>query len=450
MPELEMPRPRARRRGLGRPIAIVLAVVLLPVLAFVVWDRTEDARLRRAVASVDLSDDAGSPLPRTDEQVRASHAYGEAERLSESFAGAATIEPARFIEELQVVSPGDVAHDPRYARLQEIEKPYDRALELLDRASALDARGFADEDRPPLYGVSAIARVNAIRTARLSLAGNGERASASLLATLRLSRVSTSPLRSAQNLELILNRAVPAEPTLAALQREYARVESQETVQARLEAARFRLLQMMLPEEFGNPPWMTSDRRVSPLETIVTRLVRPSRVHGLVRQLADFERGFAVAARPWPEKLDAARPLMEEGRIVIGDRRRRSLLQALTAPVPPGFALNELGVAVTTVAEALARDRVAITALAIARYRRAHGGAPPAALRDLVPAYLSAVPLDPYTGAELHYTRDPTAYRVYSAGANRKDDGGTWYVMSDLNWARRGDPNDIGLLVKIG
>ena len=95
--------------------------------------------------------------------------------------------------------PGDVARDARYARLQEIEKPYGRALELLDRASALDARGFADEDRPPLYGVSAIARVNAIRTARLALAGDGERASASLLATLRLSRVSTFPLRSAQD-----------------------------------------------------------------------------------------------------------------------------------------------------------------------------------------------------------------------------------------------------------
>jgi hypothetical protein len=431
----------------------VLAVVLLPVLAFVVWDRTEDARLRRALAGVDPSDDAGLPLPRTDEQLRASHAYGEAERLSASFVRVPPNEPARIIEELQLLPPGDGARDARYAKLEDMEKPYGRALDLLDHASALDARGFAQEDRPPLYGVAAIARVNAIRTALLALAGDGERASASLLATLRLSRVflpSPFTFRSAQNLELILNRAVPSEPTLVVLQREYARIESQETVQARLEAARFRLLQMMIPEEFGNPPWATPARRVSPLEAAVTRLTRPSRLHALVRELADFERGFTVAATPWPEKLDAARPLMEESASLLDNRRRRSLLRMLAVPVPRGFGLRELGTAVTAAGEAAARDRVAITALAIARYRRAHGGAPPDALRDLMPAYLSAVPLDPYTGAELRYTHDTTAYRVYSAGANRKDDGGTWYVMSDVTSARRGDPNDIGLLVKIG
>ncbi|HEY6227931.1 MAG TPA: hypothetical protein VI282_12480, partial [Verrucomicrobiae bacterium] len=50
----------------------------------------------------------------------------------------------------------------------------------------------------------------------------------------------------------------------------------------------------------------------------------------------------------------------------------------------------------------------------------------PATLDKLAPKYLSKVPNDFMTGAPLKYklTSNNSGYRLYSVGANRKDDGG--------------------------
>ena len=48
----------------------------------------------------------------------------------------------------------------------------------------------------------------------------------------------------------------------------------------------------------------------------------------------------------------------------------------------------------------------------------------PPSLIDLVPALLPAVPVDPYSGKELHYRVEPTSFIVYSVSADGHDDGG--------------------------
>ena len=48
----------------------------------------------------------------------------------------------------------------------------------------------------------------------------------------------------------------------------------------------------------------------------------------------------------------------------------------------------------------------------------------PDSLDELVPDYIGAIPVDPYTGGPLHYTHDEKGYTVYSNGINRADDGG--------------------------
>ena len=73
--------------------------------------------------------------------------------------------------------------------------------------------------------------------------------------------------------------------------------------------------------------------------------------------------------------------------------------------------------------QAIARRDVAETALAIERYRLAKGTLPDA-LGELVPAYLEAVPKDPFDGEELRYRRLETGYVVYSIGEDGRDDGG--------------------------
>jgi hypothetical protein len=73
------------------------------------------------------------------------------------------------------------------------------------------------------------------------------------------------------------------------------------------------------------------------------------------------------------------------------------------------------------------RDRArlgcAVVMIAVERYRQANNGWPKA-LTDLVPAYLSKVPLDPYDAAPLRYRRLDHGVVVYSVGPDGKDNGG--------------------------
>ena len=70
--------------------------------------------------------------------------------------------------------------------------------------------------------------------------------------------------------------------------------------------------------------------------------------------------------------------------------------------------------------------RCAQTAMALERWRLAHGGALPASLNELVPQYLAAVPEDPMDGKPLKYRTlaSSPGYVVYSLGEDGTDDGG--------------------------
>ncbi len=68
------------------------------------------------------------------------------------------------------------------------------------------------------------------------------------------------------------------------------------------------------------------------------------------------------------------------------------------------------------------------TVLAIERHRAATG-ALPGSLDKLVPAYLPALPTDPFSGQALAYAVEPAAaegYRLYALGADGTDDGGVF------------------------
>ena len=65
------------------------------------------------------------------------------------------------------------------------------------------------------------------------------------------------------------------------------------------------------------------------------------------------------------------------------------------------------------------------TAFAIERFRLAHEQALPHALPELVPAYLPAVPRDPFDEQPLRFKKLPRGYVVYSIGPEGVDDGGT-------------------------
>ena len=72
----------------------------------------------------------------------------------------------------------------------------------------------------------------------------------------------------------------------------------------------------------------------------------------------------------------------------------------------------------------LAQMRCAATALAIERYRLAHGGQLPNGLPELVPGLLPGLPLDPYDGKPLRFRVLAQGYVVYALGPDRDDDHG--------------------------
>ena len=74
--------------------------------------------------------------------------------------------------------------------------------------------------------------------------------------------------------------------------------------------------------------------------------------------------------------------------------------------------------------ESWARNRTARVAVALERHRLATGDLPEK-LSDLVPAYLPAIPQDPFDGEPLRYKKLDTGFVVYSIGPDRQDDGGT-------------------------
>jgi hypothetical protein len=87
----------------------------------------------------------------------------------------------------------------------------------------------------------------------------------------------------------------------------------------------------------------------------------------------------------------------------------------------------------------------ASVAIALELYRLAHGGLPET-LRELVPEYLPAVPLDPYTQKPLLYRRaEGGTFLLYSVGKNRTDDGG----VTDQKLRARQQLDDVWLFAPL-
>ena len=109
-----------------------------------------------------------------------------------------------------------------------------------------------------------------------------------------------------------------------------------------------------------------------------------------------------------------------------------------------GLLLPALGKAMHRDTEDRAKARIAQTVLAIERYRLAHTGQFPESLDGLVPAYLPAIPSDPFDGKPLRFKRRESGYIVYSVGPDTVDDGGLERPVKD----KENDPWDVTFIVE--
>ena len=172
--------------------------------------------------------------------------------------------------------------------------------------------------------------------------------------------------------------------------------------------------------------------------------------------LRQYEEALVAARQPWPVKLDAARNLSArypEQNVEPSQSSGFGSFRVVRSLFESNVAARELATLVRTVGMETARRRVAITALAVERYRRAHGGTAPQTLADLVPTYLPSQPIDPFSGAPIRYVQGTDRYKIYSIGSNRTDDGGDWSADEPLkmgSWSTMLRKKDLGFDVPTG
>ncbi len=141
-----------------------------------------------------------------------------------------------------------------------------------------------------------------------------------------------------------------------------------------------------------------------------------------------YYTGFAkVSAAPsWPAAAAAAPPLPEPG----------SLPEKAAAPWSQ-IMLPSFDLACRSHFVALAVRRLAATALAIRSYELDHGQRPHS-LAELVPDYLTSVPLDPFDAdnGELRYLPGAPSPLLYSVSLNGVDEGGKFAgdTPDDVEW----------------
>jgi hypothetical protein len=400
---------------------ITLATLALPLVAYVIWGRIESSRLSREIADIQRR---GEPIdlaswekrPQTEEQRRCAGLYAEA---------AARAQENTRDEGFRFLNYDVDSAVPPFADLAELEATFrrdDPALQLLDQATPLDFDGFdpgeADFDVSQLR-LTTLNALNALRADLCTKQGDGDAAATALVASVRLQRATCLPGYRSQSvsrllgsLRILLRHTSPSEESLVNLQRAFESVPEDDGLAREAMRRRAQFLEA-LDGPGGNPA-----------ESIGSWVFRPLIVHYGRRHVGEFGETIAIARQSWPAKLDAALALtarfLDPAQWKDGGR-----LRGLIERGPPALAIIVFNI--TAAALDVAGRHIAVAVLALERYRRAHGGSPAPSLETLVPAFIAAVPQDPFSGKPLIYRQQPDGYVVYNVDINRADDAGVLY-----------------------
>jgi hypothetical protein len=298
-------------------------------------------------------------------------------------------------------------------------------LEMLDRAAGLPLYSFdigiqhgRQFCRERLQSSQAAFHMLSLRTLELISRGQDDAAAESLVSMLKMARVfdvhPTTIVTAAKtvcvvtvcdDIRLLLEKCRPSEKSLVNLQKAL-----QETIAANVIEKMFlaeRVYQMEVARNFL-PDGIVSKFLQQKIPDLPERSSLPTltfrRLQLRIRSIRYMESMawlIRSSRRPWPEPLE-----------LIGGSAARS--DKLIASVTPFIRLA---------AGTLAVVRCTTVAVAVERYRKASGRLPNC-LDDVCPTYMDSVPLDPFSGDNMHYTYDDEGYIVYSVAANRQDDGG--------------------------
>jgi hypothetical protein len=424
-----------------KALRLVLFVLLSAFAGYVVWDQVESRRLARAIAEIEAR---GEPITIDDTPVGAD--TPERHDAARIYAAAAERErelPSEHTFRLWTIDV-DSPTPPSIADLEAKYRPDAPILQLLDQAAPLDFNGFGDVEVGARNPLSIGALLADLRADLYAVNGKGDEAASSLVTAARTVRTSVDAYsrwvglaRLLGSVRILLRHASPGEAALARLQNAIAGLPDTDTVAEEVQRSRARMLD----------EWRDPRRTVS--EAVVHRVLRPWIVRSQRAQLAATEAALAVAREPWPGKLAANKALEQRYAASIKElTRRRGVFARIANQYGGGIPI----INVLPSGYELAARRVMVTTIAIERYRRAHAASLPPSLDALVPAYLPAVPIDPFSGAALVFKPSKEAYLVYSVDANGKDDGGALYGVGSKGQLspRQGLPRDLGIRVEIG
>ena len=155
------------------------------------------------------------------------------------------------------------------------------------------------------------------------------------------------------------------------------------------------------------------------------------------------------------EKADAARP--------ANDFTELERISGMAPSIPAYVTYSKMILGAShQFISAIAKQRAARAAIAVERFKLAHDGRKPSTLTELVPQYLAAIPLDPFSGSELKYRRDdffdvkpdPKApekiveqvlpgYQIYAISIDKTDNEGRAYVKVGEE-----EQGDLGISVR--
>ena len=422
-------RPRRVRRRL-----IVAVVILLPLAIHAVWDQIESTLLAREIAAIARR---GEPVNVTSdrftltdpEERQAASLYAAAAQLARWQAQADGHNMARKDIE-------DPTTDPRldYPALAAYLAQSEPALHLLNVATPLRFVRFG-AIAPDLImnqsSLDALNGMNCLNADILSVRGEGDVATDLLVRSVRLQRAIQGPFyrylsvrHLYGSLRVLLRHTTPGSDALTRLQSALEEWPDEDGMVA--DVLRHRAL--TLADFWPYPPERSSwslrpkePRFLNVSTSVAFVALRPFITHELRTALRPYDEVLAVARQPWPAKLDAARNLQQR---YSADLERAGHWRTLGfVRVPSVIALYSLG-ELSWAGTNLAMRRTAIATMALERYRRDHGGAPPSSLQALVPGYLPAVPEDPFSGRPLLLKADGDGYVIYSVDLDRTDDGG--------------------------
>jgi hypothetical protein len=410
------------RRILRKIFFAAIILIVLGLIACSTWNylinrqiKTEIQKIRAAGQPASF-EDWEAKLPKIDETQNAARCYNAAMNL---------MLPRKDNYNLWVEN--NKYFSIQTPQMQKAAKPVLEAnrlsLELLDSGSKLPAcrdelgiKNGIEKNLGKLALPRQVARLLSLRTRYLASQGNGNDAVDSVISALRFSRIfDDQPLLitylvkiacqalAYQDIEYILQFSKPSLGAFEKLQRTLAAMENPKDFEKVVLGERVYGIKIMNNIPFGNED--TSVSAGLPEQWPWALRHSPFILQMNLGYLKDMAKFLEISRTPWPQ--------------VFNDWKQchaGSIFGQLLQPAYQQMIIN--------IGRGLAQERSTLVAIMVERYRRTHNENLPEKLADLVPAYISKLPLDPFTGKDLLYRHDPNSYTIYSLGDNLKDDRG--------------------------